>query len=48
MIWFALDIAAPSATAGGDRAGPEQVTDITGVPVSNQDAQNIADIVGTI
>lgn len=48
MIWFALDIATPSATASGDRSDTAGVTDITGAPVSNQDAQNIADLVGNI
>ncbi|MBA3669617.1 MAG: hypothetical protein H0W71_06070 [Sphingomonas sp.] len=41
IIWFALDIAAPSATAG-------EPTDVTGAPVTSDDAAKIADIINGI
>ena len=41
MIWFALDIAEPSATAGNK----DQATDVTGAPISSDDERKIDEIV---
>lgn len=48
MIWFALDIAAPSATASGDLNSADQQTDVTGAPVTSEDEKKIADIVSNL
>ena len=46
IIWFALDIAAPSATAGNQ--GADEPTDVTGAPVTSDDAAKIANIINGI
>lgn len=46
IIWFALDIAAPSATAGNN--GADGPTDVTGAPVTGEDAAKIGDIINGI
>lgn len=48
MIWFALDVAAPSATTSNNLASAEQPTDVTGAPVSSDDEKKIADIVSNL
>jgi hypothetical protein len=48
MIWFALDVAEPPATAGNTSAASDQATDVTGAPISSDDERKIADIVGNL
>ena len=48
IIWFALDVAAPTAKPadpGNSAATADPLTDATGNPVTSEDAQKIADIV---
>lgn len=45
IIWFALDVAAPSATSSNAGADSNQQTDVTGAPVSSKDEKKIAEIV---
>ena len=44
MIWFALDVAEPPATA----TNADQATDVTGAPISSDDEQKVADIIGNL
>ena len=43
MIWFALDVAEPPATATKAEA-----TDITGAPISSDDEERVADIISNL
>jgi hypothetical protein len=47
IIWFAYDFAAPDASFNAS-ANAEQPADVTGVPVTNEDEQKVADALNSL
>ena len=43
IIWFAYDVAAPSAEVSNNSAAAEQPTDVTGAPITPEDAKKFED-----